>query len=39
MSEIGVSAVALTWVNYADGIDQFIEQVVPLLKSAGLRDG
>jgi FMNH2-dependent dimethyl sulfone monooxygenase len=38
MSEIGVSGVALTWVNYADGVDQFIEQVVPLLRSAGLRD-
>jgi alkanesulfonate monooxygenase SsuD/methylene tetrahydromethanopterin reductase-like flavin-dependent oxidoreductase (luciferase family) len=38
LHEIGFSGVGLTWVDYREGIGQFVEQVLPLLVDAGLRE-
>ena len=37
LHDIGIDGVALTRVNYREGIDQFNEQVLPLLVEAGFR--
>ena len=38
MHGLGTNGLALSWVDFEDGIGQFDEQVVPLLRNAGLRD-
>ena len=37
MHRIGIDGVAMTWVNYGEGIAQFNEQILPLMEEAGLR--
>jgi len=37
MHELGVHGVGLTWFDYATGVGQFNEQVMPLLVEAGIR--
>jgi alkanesulfonate monooxygenase SsuD/methylene tetrahydromethanopterin reductase-like flavin-dependent oxidoreductase (luciferase family) len=37
LHDMGFGGVGLTWVDYLNGIDQFNEQVLPLLVNAGLR--
>jgi dimethylsulfone monooxygenase len=37
LRSIGVSGVGLSWVDYQSGIEQFDQQVVPLMVDAGLR--
>jgi dimethylsulfone monooxygenase len=37
LADIGVGGVAMTWVNFQEGISQFNEQVLPLMVQAGLR--
>lgn len=38
ISEVGFAGVALSFVNYRDELPYFIDQVLPLLRAAGLRD-
>lgn len=37
MHEAGVGGVGLTWVEYAEGLERFNAQVMPLLEEAGVR--
>jgi len=37
LHRIGVDGVAMTWVNYVEGIAQFNEEILPLMEEAGLR--
>jgi alkanesulfonate monooxygenase SsuD/methylene tetrahydromethanopterin reductase-like flavin-dependent oxidoreductase (luciferase family) len=37
MQKMGVEGVALSWVDYENGLRQFNEQVLPLLEQAGIR--
>lgn len=37
MSKAGVEGVLLTWLDYTSGLDQFGEEILPLLVQAGLR--
>ncbi|MCE0761441.1 LLM class flavin-dependent oxidoreductase [Pseudonocardia kujensis] len=37
LSEIGLDGVALSWVDYLDGLDRFTTDVLPKLEQAGLR--
>jgi len=37
LHRIGVDGVAMTWVNYGEGIAQFNEEILPLMEEAGLR--
>jgi alkanesulfonate monooxygenase SsuD/methylene tetrahydromethanopterin reductase-like flavin-dependent oxidoreductase (luciferase family) len=37
MHEVGVSGVAMSWVDYEAGLDRFNEQVLPLLAEAEVR--
>lgn len=37
LKAIGLDGIALSWIDYAEGIEQFNEQVIPLMVSAGLR--
>jgi alkanesulfonate monooxygenase SsuD/methylene tetrahydromethanopterin reductase-like flavin-dependent oxidoreductase (luciferase family) len=37
LHKLGISGIALGWVDYGDGFAQFNEQVVPLMIEAGLR--
>jgi dimethylsulfone monooxygenase len=37
LHEMGIRGIALSWVDYGQGFAQFEEQVVPLLREAGLR--
>lgn len=37
MQKMGVTGIALSWVDYESGLHQFNEQVLPLLQQAGVR--
>jgi alkanesulfonate monooxygenase SsuD/methylene tetrahydromethanopterin reductase-like flavin-dependent oxidoreductase (luciferase family) len=37
LQSIGVSGVGLSWVDYQSGLEQFNEQVLPMMVDAGLR--
>ena len=37
LSSAGLDGVLLTWVDYADGVERFNRDVLPLLEQAGLR--
>ena len=37
ISQAGIDGVIMTWVNYIDGIQRFVSEVLPLLEQAGLR--
>jgi FMNH2-dependent dimethyl sulfone monooxygenase len=37
ISGSGIDGVILTWVDYVDGVDRFVREVLPLLEQAGLR--
>jgi len=37
--KIGYSGVALSWLDYSEGIERFNAEVLPLMKEAGLRSG
>ena len=37
ISSVGIDGVIMTWVDYVDGVDRFIREVLPLLEQAGLR--
>lgn len=37
LQRIGTSGVALSWVDYENGLAQFNEQILPLMRDAGLR--
>jgi alkanesulfonate monooxygenase SsuD/methylene tetrahydromethanopterin reductase-like flavin-dependent oxidoreductase (luciferase family) len=39
LKSIGTDGLGLSWLHYESGIDQFNEQVLPLMVEAGLRDG
>jgi dimethylsulfone monooxygenase len=36
-SKAGLDGAAISWVNYAEGLEQFHEQILPLMIEAGLR--
>jgi FMNH2-dependent dimethyl sulfone monooxygenase len=38
-NKIGYSGVALSWLDYSEGIERFNAEVLPLMKEAGLRRG
>ena len=38
ISEVGTDGLALSWLHYESGIDQFNEQILPLMVEAGLRE-
>lgn len=37
-SELGVDGINLTWLDYRNGLDRFIREVLPLMEKAGQRD-
>jgi alkanesulfonate monooxygenase SsuD/methylene tetrahydromethanopterin reductase-like flavin-dependent oxidoreductase (luciferase family) len=37
LSDIGVDGVAISWVNYDEGLQQMEEEILPLMVQAGLR--
>ena len=37
ISRVGIDGVIMTWVDYMDGVERFIRDVLPLLEKAGLR--
>ena len=37
ISRVGIDGVIMTWVDYVDGVERFIRDVLPLLEKAGLR--
>jgi len=37
LSDAGLEGVVLSWPNYRTGMKQFRDEVLPLLKQAGLR--
>lgn len=37
LSDIGVDGVAISWVNYDEGLQQMEDEILPLMKQAGLR--
>ncbi len=37
VSEAGIDGIIFTWVDYVDGVQRFVRDVVPLLEQAGLR--
>jgi dimethylsulfone monooxygenase len=37
LSAAGVDGLCLTWMNYEDGLDQFSDNVLPLLRQRGVR--
>jgi alkanesulfonate monooxygenase SsuD/methylene tetrahydromethanopterin reductase-like flavin-dependent oxidoreductase (luciferase family) len=37
LSELGLDGIALAWVDYDEGVQQFSEELQPLLKDLGLR--
>jgi FMNH2-dependent dimethyl sulfone monooxygenase len=37
MADAGLDGITLSWVNYAEGIQQYQEKILPLLVQAGLR--
>ncbi len=37
LSELGIDGVALAWLDYCQEIDQFTEEILPLMRQAGLR--
>jgi alkanesulfonate monooxygenase SsuD/methylene tetrahydromethanopterin reductase-like flavin-dependent oxidoreductase (luciferase family) len=36
-SDAGVDGIALSWLNYEEGIAQYLDELLPLLRKAGLR--
>ncbi|HEY5272642.1 MAG TPA: LLM class flavin-dependent oxidoreductase [Acidimicrobiales bacterium] len=38
ISEAGVDGIALGWVNYEEGMQQFVDEIQPLMEKAGLRE-
>ena len=38
IKEVGIDGLALSWLHYESGIDQFNEQILPLMVDAGLRE-
>ena len=38
-SAAGLDGITLSWVNYEEGLTQFNETLLPLMKQAGLREG
>ena len=36
-SDAGLDGITLSWVNYMDGLEQFENDLLPLLRQAGLR--
>jgi FMNH2-dependent dimethyl sulfone monooxygenase len=38
LSDAGLDGILLTWVDFVDGIDRFIEGVLPVLEARGLRE-
>ena len=38
ISAIGTDGIALSWLHYESGLDQFNEQILPLMIEAGLRE-
>ena len=38
IKEVGIDGLALSWLHYESGIDQFNEQILPLMVEAGLRE-
>lgn len=39
MSDAGMDGITLSWVDYESGLEQFQEQILPLLIETGLRQG
>jgi len=37
MSTAGMDGITLSWVDYESGLEQFQEQILPLMIEAGLR--
>jgi len=37
ISRVGVDGVIMTWVDYVDGVERLVRDVLPLLEQAGLR--
>ena len=37
-SNNGLDGLTLSWVDYKDGLSQFGEKILPLMKQAGLRE-
>jgi hypothetical protein len=37
LHKLGISGIALGWVDYVDGFAEFNERVIPLMIEAGLR--
>jgi dimethylsulfone monooxygenase len=37
LNNAGVNGIGLGWVDYQAGVEQFNEQILPLMVSAGLR--
>ena len=37
-SAAGLDGITLSWVNYEEGLTQFNETLLPLMKQAGLRE-
>jgi alkanesulfonate monooxygenase SsuD/methylene tetrahydromethanopterin reductase-like flavin-dependent oxidoreductase (luciferase family) len=38
ISRVGVDGVIMTWVDYVDGVERLVRDVLPLLEQAGLRN-
>lgn len=38
-SAAGLDGITLSWVNYDEGLNQFHDTLLPMMKQAGLRDG
>lgn len=38
LSKLGMDGVLLSWLDYSAGVDQFGEEILPLMKQAGLRN-
>jgi len=36
-SNAGLDGITLSWVNYEEGLNQFNEKLLPMMKQAGLR--
>ena len=38
-ADAGLDGISISWVDYDEGLDHFSEELLPLMVSAGLREG
>lgn len=36
-SDLGIDGICLTWLDYKSGLDEFLQDVLPRMEEAGLR--